>query len=158
MNELVYAAGLSVYHSIHKGGRQPAAFSTFCNCTATVVLGATHQTVVKYVSFSAPWLAEYKRTLWTTDIDCWCCCQVDELIKTTEAAYASEEMPKEVTAAQKALRQHNEGRYKLQQLINFTSDEADQIIIRVRQQVRHLTYLLTYLLRKASTQWSLSSW
>jgi len=60
---------------------------------------------------------------------------LDELIKSTEAAYASEEMPKEVSAAQTALRQHNDARNKLQQLIDFTSDEADQIVIRVRQQV-----------------------
>jgi len=44
-------------------------------------------------------------------------------------------MPKEVSAAQTALRQHTDARSKLDQLINFTSDEADQIIIRVRQQV-----------------------
>ena len=60
---------------------------------------------------------------------------MDELIKSTEAAYAAEELPKDVTAAQTALRQHNDGRHKLHQLINYTSDEADQIIIRVRQQV-----------------------
>jgi len=63
---------------------------------------------------------------------------LDELIKSTEAAYASEQMPKDVSAAQTALRQHNDARNKLQQLINFTSDEADQIIIRVRQQVREI--------------------
>jgi len=65
--------------------------------------------------------------------------QLDELIKSTEAAYANEEMPKEVSAAQTALRQHNDARNKLQQLIDFTSDEADQIIIRVRQQVIYMT-------------------
>lgn len=67
--------------------------------------------------------------------------QLDELIKSTETAYASEEMPKDVSAAQTALRQHNDARSKLQQLIDFTSDEADQIVIRVRQQVIY-TYTL----------------
>jgi len=55
-------------------------------------------------------------------------------------------MPKEVSAAQTALRQHNDARNKLQQLINFTSDEADQIIIRVRQQVLSCTIMLMDLL------------
>jgi len=44
-------------------------------------------------------------------------------------------MPKEVTAAQTALREHNDSKLKFQQFINFASDEADQIITRVRQQV-----------------------
>ena len=48
-------------------------------------------------------------------------------------------MPKEVSAAQTALRQHSDARNKLQQLINYTSDEADQIVIRVRQQVTPLS-------------------
>jgi len=60
---------------------------------------------------------------------------LDELINSTEAAYASEQMPKDVTSAQTALRQHNDARNKLQQLIDYQSDEADQIIVRVRQQV-----------------------
>jgi len=76
---------------------------------------------------------------------------LDELIKSTEAAYASEEMPKDVSAAQTALRQHNDSRNKLQQLINFTSDEADQIVIRVRQQVTNTTPIHTCVTSSMST-------
>jgi len=60
--------------------------------------------------------------------------QLDKLIETTEKEYRTEVMPKEVGACEKMLLEHEASRTKLKQYIDFSTEEADQIITRVRQQ------------------------
>jgi len=60
--------------------------------------------------------------------------QVDKLIDSTEKAYQSTDLPTELTSAQVMLREHDVSKVKVNQLIDFTADEGEKIVTRVRQQ------------------------
>lgn len=60
---------------------------------------------------------------------------MDKLIETTEKEFAAAELPKEVTKAELLLREHESNRDKVKELITFSSEEGEAIVIRVRQQV-----------------------
>jgi len=68
--------------------------------------------------------------------------QLDKLIEKTEREYAGTEFPKELTTAQLLLREHEASRNKIRNLIDTTAEEGEEIVIRVRQQVRSLNIIL----------------
>ena len=63
--------------------------------------------------------------------------QVDELIQNAEREYSSAELPLEPTKADMMLREHEASRSKVKNLLDCTADEGEQIVVRVRQQVRN---------------------
>lgn len=60
---------------------------------------------------------------------------MDKLIEKTEKEYKNAELPSEVTKAELLLREHGVNRDKMGELINFSAEEGEQIVVRVRQQV-----------------------
>jgi len=60
--------------------------------------------------------------------------KLDKLIQNTEKEYMSTELPMEPTKAEMMLREHEASRSKIKHLIDFTSEEGEQIVVRVRQQ------------------------
>ena len=61
--------------------------------------------------------------------------QLDSLIAKAETEYSKSELPKELTKAELMLREHESSRDRISELIKFTSEEGEQIVVRVRQQV-----------------------
>ena len=55
--------------------------------------------------------------------------------------YANTDLPNEVTKAELLLRDHKSGRGRMQEMINYTAEEGDQIVVRVRQQVCGISIL-----------------
>ena len=64
-----------------------------------------------------------------------CFPQLDKLIETTEQEYHSAELPTDITKANLQLKEHDANRVKVQKLIEFSHEEGEQIVVRVRQQV-----------------------
>ena len=64
--------------------------------------------------------------------------QVDELIQNAEREYSSAELPLEPTKAEMMLREHEASRSKVKSLLDGTADKGEEIVVRVRQQVRAL--------------------
>ena len=62
--------------------------------------------------------------------------QLDKAIETAEKEYSSADLPMEPTKAQLLLREHESTRSKIKHLVDFTSEEGEEIAVRVRQQVR----------------------
>lgn len=61
--------------------------------------------------------------------------QLDKLIETTEKEFQAQELPKDLSKAELMLREHEENRIKIKELIDFSHEEGEQIVVRVRQQV-----------------------
>ena len=60
---------------------------------------------------------------------------MDKLIEKTEKEFSTADLPKEVDKARLMLREHESNRERMSELISFTTEEGEQIVIRVRQQV-----------------------
>lgn len=57
------------------------------------------------------------------------------MIETTETEYRNADLPSDVTKAHLQLKEHDANRVKVQKLIEFSHEEGEQIVVRVRQQV-----------------------
>jgi len=66
--------------------------------------------------------------------------QIDEMIQNAEREYSSAELPLEPTKAEMMLREHEASRSKVKNLLDCTTDEGEEIVVRVRQQVRPYQY------------------
>ena len=64
--------------------------------------------------------------------------QLDEMIQRTEEEYLRSELPTDLTHAESMLETHKRKKTEVSQLINYTAEEGDMIVRRVRQQVRFL--------------------
>ena len=78
--------------------------------------------------------------------------QLDQLIEKTEKEYSAADLPKELTSAEMLLREHEASRSKIKHLIDYSAEEGEEIVVRVRQQVSHsivcsLEFSFIYLLR-----------
>jgi len=62
------------------------------------------------------------------------------MIQNAEREYSSAELPLEPTKAQMMLREHEASRSKVKNLLDCTTDEGEEIVVRVRQQVRPYQY------------------
>jgi len=60
------------------------------------------------------------------------------MIQNAERQYSSAELPLEPTKAEMMLREHEASRAKVKSLLDSTADEGEEIVVRVRQQVRDL--------------------
>ena len=65
--------------------------------------------------------------------------QLDKLIESTEQEYQASDLPKDVTRAELQLREHEAAKEKMEKMIDFSHEEGEQIVTRVRQQVRRCT-------------------
>ena len=63
-------------------------------------------------------------------------CQLDEQIECTKHEYTHTKLPVDVWQAGRMLQQHKQTKAEISNLINFTSDEGESIVRRVRQQVK----------------------
>lgn len=61
--------------------------------------------------------------------------QLDKLIDKTEKDFMESELPTDLVHAESMLEVHKRKRHEIAQLINFTADEGEQIVVRVRQTV-----------------------
>ena len=61
--------------------------------------------------------------------------QLDQLIDSTEQEYHVTALPADVVNAEGMLNQHDAKKQKIEEIINFSSQEGEQIVVRVRQQV-----------------------
>lgn len=61
--------------------------------------------------------------------------QLDELIERTEREYMQSQLPSDLSQAESMLEQHKRKKTEISQLINFTNEEGENIVTRVRQQV-----------------------
>ena len=61
--------------------------------------------------------------------------QLDKLIETTEKEFKGQELPKDLEKAEVMLREHESSRVKIKEMIDFSAEEGEQIVVRVRQQV-----------------------
>ncbi len=59
---------------------------------------------------------------------------MDKLIEDTEKEYNKSELPTEVVQAQLQLKEHESNKAKMEKLIDFSHEEGEQIVVRVRQQ------------------------
>ena len=64
------------------------------------------------------------------------CLQLDELIERTEREYVQSQLPTDLKQAESMLEQHKKKKTEISQLIDFTNEEGENIVTRVRQQVR----------------------
>ena len=69
------------------------------------------------------------------------------MIHTMENDYATRELPKEVQQAEKMLRDHLGGRELMHNVIKDRINEGEEIVIRVRQQVKFDSNKLQFLVR-----------
>ncbi|XP_076451161.1 coiled-coil domain-containing protein 141-like [Babylonia areolata] len=60
--------------------------------------------------------------------------QLDELIERTEREYLQSQLPTDLQQAESMLEQHKRKKTEISQLINFTNEEGENIVTRVRQQ------------------------
>lgn len=61
--------------------------------------------------------------------------QLDELINRTEKEYTTAELPSDLNQAERMLEEHKIKKSEVNQLLTFTADEGEKIVVRVRQQV-----------------------
>ncbi len=57
------------------------------------------------------------------------------MIAKTETEYTKAPLPEEVTKAEMMLREHEGNARKMGELVKFCTEEGEQIVVRVRQQV-----------------------
>ncbi|XP_046554795.1 uncharacterized protein LOC124264120 [Haliotis rubra] len=60
--------------------------------------------------------------------------QLDEVISRTEQTYSQLELPSDLTTAESMLEDHKRKKNEVSQLINFSAEEGEKIVRRVRQQ------------------------
>lgn len=61
--------------------------------------------------------------------------QLDKLIERTEQEYNLSNMPTDLSQAENMLEDHKRKRQEVSSLINYTADEGEKIVVRVRQTV-----------------------
>ena len=54
------------------------------------------------------------------------------------------ELPADVTNAETMLVHHDSKKHKIEEIINFSSQEGEQIVVRVRQQVSYNLCFVSY--------------
>ncbi|VDI56857.1 titin [Mytilus galloprovincialis] len=59
--------------------------------------------------------------------------QLDKLIEKTEQEYSQSNLPADLTHAEKMLEEHKRKKTEVSSLINYTADEGEKIVVRVRQ-------------------------
>jgi uncharacterized membrane protein len=64
--------------------------------------------------------------------------QLDEMIEKTEREYMQSQLPTDLSQAETMLDKHKRQKTEILQLINFTNEEGENIVKRVRQQVGEL--------------------
>jgi len=65
-----------------------------------------------------------------------CISQLDKLIEKTEHEYLESELPSDLSRAESMLEEHKRKKQEISHLINYTADEGEKIVVRVRQTVR----------------------
>ena len=60
--------------------------------------------------------------------------QLDEMIQKTEQEYLRSNLPSDLSQAEVMLEQHKRKKTEVSQFINYTAEEGDRIVRRVRQQ------------------------
>ena len=66
------------------------------------------------------------------DLDLW---QLDKLIEKTEKEYLESELPADLNRAENMLEEHKRKKQEISHLINYTADEGEKIVVRVRETV-----------------------
>lgn len=61
--------------------------------------------------------------------------QLDKLIERTEHEYMESELPSDLNRAESMLEEHKRKKQEISHLINYTADEGEKIVVRVRQTV-----------------------
>jgi len=61
--------------------------------------------------------------------------QLDKLIEKTEHEYMESELPSDLNRAESMLEEHKRKKQEISHLINYTADEGEKIVVRVRQTV-----------------------
>ena len=60
---------------------------------------------------------------------------MDRLIERTEREYMESDLPTDLNQAESLLEQHKRKKQEVSSLINYTADEGEKIVVRVRQTV-----------------------
>lgn len=66
---------------------------------------------------------------------------MDKLIEKTEQEYSQSNLPADLTHAEKMLEEHKRKKTEVSSLINYTADEGEKIVVRVRQTVSQKIFL-----------------
>ena len=61
--------------------------------------------------------------------------QLDKLIEKTEQEYMESELPSDLNRAEGMLEEHKRKKQEITHFINYTAEEGDKIVVRVRQTV-----------------------
>lgn len=74
-----------------------------------------------------------------------CPWQLDRLIERTEQEYMEADLPSELSQAESLLEEHKRKKQEVSSLINYTADEGEKIVVRVRQTVGFFIVLVILL-------------